>query len=390
MMSAGRLRIFLAGTALLLTFAIFGGGNVRADTDGLKKNRRELEKIRKRIDRTADDLKEKKEKGRSLTADLKTVERELARSQRRLEDYARQTEKLDAEASARQEDVARARHRVESLQGQVRKRLVALYKNGDRDFVRALFDTGAPARKAEQCDFLTRIVRRDRQLLENYRRQVEELESALRQLAALRREKETLLGEVRRERETLAEARALKKKLLARVRSDEKALAAQLKELRQRAERMSALIKRLESDQTPEYTANSGLFASQKGRLPWPVRGPVKVGFGTMRHPQLGTLFDSQGIEITVSGEQPIAAVWPGRVIFASQFQGYGKLVIIDHGDKYYTLYAQGSRLTKKVGDRVAQGETVAYSGFADRNSVYFEIRHHGKPLDPSGWLRSR
>lgn len=387
MMDAGRLKALLAGTAFILSLAVLCAGVARGEESGLERNRRELEKIRQRIEQTSEDLKKKETKGRSLTADLKAVNRALEHSRKRLDDYARQTKKLDAEMTARESDVARIRQRVENLEGQVQKRLVALYKDREMGFVRALFDSGAPARKAEQFDFLTRIVRRDRELLDNYRRQVEELEAALERLTALRREKETLLSEVRREQENLAEARTIKKKLLARVRNDEKTLAARLKDLRDRAKRMSALIKRLESDQATEYTENSGLFASQKGRLPWPVHGPVKVGFGTIRHPDLGTLFDSQGIEIAVPGEQPIAAVWPGRVIFASQFQGYGNLVIVDHGDKYYTLYAQGSRLNKKVGDRVAQGETVAYSGFADSKSVYFEIRHRGKPLDPSDWL---
>ena len=59
----------------------------------------------------------------------------------------------------------------------------------------------------------------------------------------------------------------------------------------------------------------------------------------------------------------------------------------MDHGDGYYSLYAQASKLTKGVGDQVAEGETLAFSGFEGGDSVYFEIRQGGTPLDPADWL---
>jgi septal ring factor EnvC (AmiA/AmiB activator) len=116
----------------------------------------------------------------------------------------------------------------------------------------------------------------------------------------------------------------------------------------------------------------------------------VKVGFGTGRHAELGTLYESHGIEISASNDQPISAVWQGNVVFANWFKGYGNLLIVDHGSSYYTLYAQASRLAKKVGDLVQKGEIVAFSGFEGNDAVYFEIRRRGTPLDPADWLGSR
>jgi septal ring factor EnvC (AmiA/AmiB activator) len=101
-------------------------------------------------------------------------------------------------------------------------------------------------------------------------------------------------------------------------------------------------------------------------------------------------LLESNGLEIAAEAGSPVKAVWAGKILYASQFRGYGKLMIIDHGDKYYSLYAQVAQFARQVGEQVLPGETVAYSGFEGRDFLYFEIRKSGKPLDPLPWLKKR
>ena len=64
--------------------------------------------------------------------------------------------------------------------------------------------------------------------------------------------------------------------------------------------------------------------------------------------------------------------------------------MILDHGEGYYTLYAQASQLVKKVGEMVTAGDNVGISGFGDSKTIYFEIRQRGTPLDPLQWLKPR
>jgi len=83
--------------------------------------------------------------------------------------------------------------------------------------------------------------------------------------------------------------------------------------------------------------------------------------------------------------------VHAGRVAFADWFKGYGLMIIVDHGEHYYSLSAHASRLLKEVDDIVYAGETIAQVG--DTNSIkgaglYFEIRQQGKPQDPLIWLK--
>ncbi len=111
------------------------------------------------------------------------------------------------------------------------------------------------------------------------------------------------------------------------------------------------------------------------------------MGFGTRENPALGTMHASNGIEIEAADNQPISAVGAGRVVFADAFKGYGNLVIVDHGQSYHSLYGNAARLKAKVGQRVAAGDVLAFAGYPGTSGLYFEIRHHGVPLDPMVWI---
>jgi len=234
------------------------------------------------------------------------------------------------------------------------------------------------------------MVRHDRELLTAYRQQSQEHQAAVSELEALRKKQSSLALRHRKEQNALQKARKSKKVLLAEVKQDAKLLKKMLQDLRAKAARLNQLVKKLETEQTQPYTESLQGLLPQKGRLLWPVPGKLRVGFGTSRHGDLGTLIESHGFEIGATVGTPVSAAANGRVIFAKSLRGYGKLMIVDHGDKYYTLYAHMARFTKQVGDYIAAAEAIAYSGYEGRDSIYFEIRQGGKPIDPAGWLRPR
>jgi septal ring factor EnvC (AmiA/AmiB activator) len=77
-------------------------------------------------------------------------------------------------------------------------------------------------------------------------------------------------------------------------------------------------------------------------------------------------------------------------VAYADWFRGYGKLLIIHHGDQDYTIIAHLSELTKRKGERVEAGEIIGHAGATgsvDGCLVHFEIWHGGRPEDPLKWL---
>ena len=147
------------------------------------------------------------------------------------------------------------------------------------------------------------------------------------------------------------------------------------------------LVTDLETGGTGVGQGEVSLFHLQKGMLPWPVKGRIKTSFGKHKHAELGTLLENHGVDIFADASTGVKAVWDGRVAFAKRFQGYGNLIIIDHGGGYYTLYAQVQKLLKKTNDSVEKGDLIAYTGFDNADYVYFEVRKGRTPVDPLLWI---
>jgi murein DD-endopeptidase MepM/ murein hydrolase activator NlpD len=122
----------------------------------------------------------------------------------------------------------------------------------------------------------------------------------------------------------------------------------------------------------------------------WPARGPITSGFGVRRHPIFGTREMHTGIDIGAPLGSPVVSARAGRVIYAGWETGYGKLVRIDHGDGLTTTYSHLSQISVRVGQVLDLGDTVGKvgsTGYSTGPHLLFEIRVHGRPLDPLKYL---
>ena len=359
--------------------------------DELDASRERLDKLQKQIRTTLEGLRNKQSESGALSDDLERLNAEVRRIERLERKSQQQLTELTAQLKAKRSALEKIDALGERTEQQIRSRLVVLYKTGEVGLIRALLtDSESPRDIAEKYAFLSRMVRHDRDLLSQYRVQMQEYREALADLEIMEKKQSAVVLRRSREQETLQKARRSKKILLAEVKQDAASLEKMLQELRAKAARLNELVKKLETEGGQPYTGNLAGLSAQKGRLLWPVPGKLRVGFGTSRHGELGTLIESHGFDIEAAAGTPVNAAASGKVIFANSLRGYGKLIIVDHGRKYYTLYAHMARFTKQVGDPVAAAEVIAYSGYEGRDAVYFEIRQGGKPLDPGDWLKPR
>ena len=98
----------------------------------------------------------------------------------------------------------------------------------------------------------------------------------------------------------------------------------------------------------------------------------------------------NQGVTFFAKEGAPVLAVHSGKVVFSDWLNGYGLLLILDHGDGFMTLYANNEALFKQKGDSVTQGDqiaTVGHSGGIKQNGLYFEVRQRGKAISPLAWM---
>ncbi len=376
---------------LLLACLVTPVSSFSAAENELHESRKSLDQIQQKIKKTLKGLRNKKSESGTLSEDLERLAIETRRIERLAKKSSKQLSDLSDRLQQQRKKLQEIKEQRDQTEQQIRHRLVVLYKTGEVGLIRALLsEAGSPREIAEKYAFLSRMVRYDRELLTVYRQQSQEHQAAVSELEGLRKKQSSVVLRRQKERETLRKARKSKKVLLADVKQDAELLEKILQELRAKATRLNGLVKKLETEQTQPYTENLEGLLHQKGHLLWPVFGKLRVGFGTSRHGALGTLIESHGFDIEADINTPVTAVATGKVIFAKSLRGYGKLMIVDHGSKYYTLYAHMVRFTKQVGDYVSAGETIAFSGYEGRDAVYFEIRKGGKPLNPADWLKQR
>jgi murein DD-endopeptidase MepM/ murein hydrolase activator NlpD len=119
-------------------------------------------------------------------------------------------------------------------------------------------------------------------------------------------------------------------------------------------------------------------------RLSWPVSGPLNSTFG----PRWGTFH--RGIDIGAGSGTPIGAAADGTVYYSGVMDGYGNVILIDHGNGLTTLYAHQSQLIAGVGQHVSRGQTIGLVGSTGHSTgphLHFEVRVNGVAYDPLGYL---
>ncbi len=183
-----------------------------------------------------------------------------------------------------------------------------------------------------------------------------------------------------------------KKEILSKIKTEKKLTLAAVKSLKKAARELDREIRQMEQKKKAEVSKGSlNSFPAYKGRLPMPVKGKIISKFGTGQSADNKTFTFQSGIDIRPEKDAYVKTIFYGKVIFAKWFRGYGNLMIVDHGDSYYSLYAHNKELLKKQGDTVEKGEVISIAG--DTGSIkglmlHFEIRHHGKPVNPLKWLK--
>ena len=160
---------------------------------------------------------------------------------------------------------------------------------------------------------------------------------------------------------------------------------ARVASLQEQESALQSLLQSLSKQAKPPASGQG--FAMRKGALTWPLKGKVIARYGSSRN--LGKL-TWQGMMIKAPSGKEIISAAPGRVVFSDWLRGFGLLLIIDHGDKYMTLYGNNQSLLKEVGDTVTTGDLIALSGnqgIRQYTGLYFELRHQGNPTNPAKWL---
>ncbi len=297
-------------------------------------------------------------------------------------------------------DLEAARRRIPEIEARLTAEresltlvLRTLAKLGRLRFARFLLQARDLQSMAVESRRLAVLASAQNRLIDSYGRNLTELGLAEAALTAKEKETAELLGRAAAKKAELDGEEEKARSLSAQIRADKRQYEKALGELARRAQELQAMIQRLQNqDYTPPFTPIP--MAERRGKLNWPTRGQILQGFGVQVHPQFNTVTMNNGIEIAPpGGDLAVRAVHDGRVAFAEPFPAYGNLLIINHGDGYHSLYGHLAEFLVKSGEYVIAGQPVAVAGDTGSLvgvSVYFEIRHQTKPVDPLQWLSRR
>jgi len=172
----------------------------------------------------------------------------------------------------------------------------------------------------------------------------------------------------------------------SKLSQEQKRLQTQITKLKKDAAQLESLVSRLTGSVKPS-TPSTYKFSGKK--IAWPVRGKVIRGFGQESR-AYGTSVTNNGIDIAVAEGTAVVAADDGEVVFADRYGGQGNLVIIDHKNGFFTVYAYNSSISVGMGAKVKKGQTIARSGStgsAQEPSLHFELRKDGKSVNPLPYL---
>lgn len=354
----------------------------RVPAQSLETREAELAAMREQIETLRGRLGSISSREETLSTRLAAVETELELQQMRLDEAV-------AAAALAAEKAADAERRIDELSASVaavredlRRRLAGLYRLGRQGYLRLFFAIGPDQELLPAIRQLRFLALRDRKAIERWTTLRQELAGQRERLEAQRRDMAAWAAEERQRRDELASTRSRHQDVLEAVARERRALAARTEELEDKERKLSRFVAALVDDESARLDGTP--IQEFRGVLDWPAAGEVQVEYGPRRDPRYRTEVPHQGLDIETRQGDRVRTVFPGEVLYADDFDGYGPTVIVHHPGRVFTLYAGLSLLNVDRGDVLSLGDVIG----AASGSLYFEIRIENEPENPRRWLR--
>ena len=396
------MRRFAWVLALFVLAAPLAAPPARAQDSVETEQRRRLEEVRRQADEKRRAAAALKPKEKRALGELRRTDKELSQTRRRLKLLQSRQQALGAQLEVTRANLDRSIQALGAQRARLRRRLRGMYKFGPARDLEYVLSTASFAQLMTRWDFLNMVAEQDRVLLEGVRAQKEQVENAQAQLQTHLSQVQINEKKTTKENTKLASLRQQKATTVASIQSQRQAYEAAAAELERTARRIQGLIAQLERRRREENSKAkdegrnpqpyAGDFAKGQGQLDWPARGQVVGRFGLETHPRFGTQIHNDGMDIAVPVGTSVRAVAKGRVDVANDdFEGMGGMVVINHGDGFYTLYGHLSDVLVHNAQEVLPGAVIGRSGDAGSLKgpiLHFEVRKGSSPLDPQNWLR--
>jgi len=386
---AGVLRVSV-WVVLSLCFVPVANGASPLD-EQIEQQRRELDRLQAEIQKTQRRSEESVAHEKSILYSLQEMEDQIRIDEKKLALLQLKIQRGDAEIGRIIRQIEDSRKGLQKKRDLMAKRLRDLYEAGAGKNLSVLFSAKTEYDFDQRIYYLRWDARKQQEFIQQFKVQLAQQEQDNRRLEDARLELNKEKEEQIQELTDFRGEQRKKKILLASIQNERSMYEKAISELDEASLQLQLLLKDLTEKRSRGMMR--GGFAREKGRLIWPNPGEVVALFGKQRHPKFDTYIYRKGIEIRPDAGDSVRAVFEGKVLFADWFKGYGMVIILDHGDNYFSLYAHLGKLLVSTGERVERNRVigkVGETGLVQESRLYFEIRHQGEAMDPLAWLEKR
>ena len=396
------MRRWLPLLLLLAGFAATHASSAHAQDSLEMAQRRKLEDAKREARENREAAQRLKGKETQAVGQLRRTEKDLGATRRRLQTLQHRRQQLDTQLEVTRVDLQRNIQSLSDKREVLRHRLRRVYMARPASDLEALLSSESFAQLLTRWDAMVMVAEQDRLMMEDVRARKEVVETLEQRLTGHLQQVQRTANQTTAENQRLAEQRSQRAQTVRDIQTQRQAYEAAAAELEKTAKAAQALLARLERQRQAEAnkaklegrpsTPYTGDFPKGQGSLDWPLRGNVIGTFGPETHPRFNTTIVNDGIDIAADIGTPVRAVAKGKVAYTNDdYASYGQIVILNHGDGYYTLYGHLSDISVSTGQDVTPGQVIGQSG--DTGSIkgpmlHFEVRRGGTALDPRGWLR--
>lgn len=279
--------------------------------------------------------------------------------------------------------------KIDELSRQMEERLLDIYKYGQTGTMRTLFASRSVFEAVETAYLLKIVNQRDEAILSQLQTRVQNLDMSKRtmddQQSRLKEKTQAVKTQRDKYNRNIKETNSFIKSIQHKRELAEKAVL----EAEQAQKAAGAMIAALQKKKAAQARK---VYVSGKGSMfDWPVRGAMASPYGERVHPILKRRILHSGIDIAAPNGTPVKAPAGGEVIYDGWLRGYGRVVVLDHGRGYSTLYAHLSASLVKEGQEVRPGAVIARVGRTGNVTgahLHFEVRVYGTPVNPIKYLK--
>ena len=269
------------------------------------------------------------------------------------------------------------------------KRIRELYKGERINLLHLIFASSDMGTFLDRVYYQKILAKKDKNILNNLRTRAREIDQSRMSIEYEKNNIASDLSVMNQKKQEINSSIKSSQYLINKLRTDRATYEKAQQELEYLSNRLENQIRH---SKITKMVANSKFIK--------PISGAITSPFGWRRHPIFGSMRFHTGVDISNSYGTPIKASNGGKVIYSGWYGGYGKVVIVDHGNmdcgshkgqRFSTLYAHMSSTAIGNGSSVKKGQIIGYEGMTGYSTgphVHFEVRINGKPNNPLGFVR--